>query len=239
MLNEVKLNRNIMLSEISRKILTDLLNRISSNETANVRIIVALFHKSLDLFDSILTLQKLEQMETAQALVRCIFEVNLKFGELITITDEKGKQYASGLVADSLMLIKARDALEQGALSEDDKDFKQAIEQIKAKYNKTELASIKKYGFIMMQLDQLARKDGKIDWYNGMYRSFSRNIHSHDLTEYLVKQNGLNTPELLANNSNRDSMSLDCSFMSLQQIVVYVDQIFRLGYSKELNSILQ
>lgn len=233
---EKKLFVNMKLKTVSRVMLNRVLMCMLPETPYHIRFFVALMHKAIDLFDSILQLQKIDHMESAQALVRCIFETNLKFGHFIRITDQYGDEYVTKLVTDSIMIVKFRDAKEQGVLGKKNKSFQTHAENISRQYSKEDLEKIKKHGFCMTSIIDLAKADDKMMWYNCMYRNFSRNVHSHDMTEYLRKQ-GIFSEESEDNSFDRDIVALDCAFLFLWQILCYVNKFFDLGGTEQLDEL--
>ncbi len=228
---EEKLIENIKLNDQAHSVLSQILDLVHEQPDNYTVILSAFTHKAIDLYNSILILQKERQMESAQALVRCLFETNLKFCHFVEISTEHGQDYACQLVRDSAMIIKNRDAIEQEIPSESIASFKKTIKEIEKNYQELELKKIKTNGFSMLSTIELAKKYNKKFWYDSMYRSFSRNVHSHDMTEYIAKQ----TLSYNDDYFKRDMVALTCAHHLLKTILEFWSSFFAITYDETNN----
>ncbi len=225
---------NMELKTLARVLVSRMLLSLPPDTGVVTRIHVALTHKATDLFDSILQLQKLQLMEPAQALIRCLFETNLKFGYFVRLVEEKGHEYASQLVMDSLIIMKHRDAVQQDALDADNISFQELAATIKEKYSEGEIKKIQKNGFSMQSVEELAKLEDKKEFYNIMYRNFSRNVHANDFAEYFFHQGIMDVDE---QTKRRNNAALILSHLSLAQIITYMNEMYDLGCTDALEKI--
>lgn len=225
---------NQELKTLARVLISGLLLEMPHDTAVTTRIHVALAHKATDLFDGILQLQKLQLMEPAQALIRCLFETNLKFGCFVRLVEEKGHHDACQLVMDSLIIMKHRDAIQQEALNKRNMSFQELSKSIKENYSEAQIKRIQKHGFTMKSVEELANIENKKEFYNVMYRNFSRNVHANDLAEYFCHQGIVGIDE---QTERRNRAAIVFSHICMRQIITYMNELYDLGGSKALKKI--
>ncbi|MDP2205804.1 MAG: DUF5677 domain-containing protein [Alphaproteobacteria bacterium] len=225
---------NQELKTLARVLISEMLFKMPHDIAVTTRIHVALAHKATDLFDGILQLQKLQLMEPAQALIRCLFETNLKFGCFVRLVEEKGYGDVCQLVMDSLIIMKHRDAVQQGFLDAENISFQELADSIKGSYSEDQIKKIQKHGFSMRSVEELANIENKKEFYNIMYRNFSRNVHANDLAEYFYHQGIMDVDE---QTERRNLAAISFSHISFRQIITYMNEAYDLGCTKALKKI--
>ena len=198
------------------------------------QILLAYCYKAIDLFEGIIQLQQHELMEDAQILIRVLFETNLNVGYLIKLAS-KDIDNAAHIAMTSMMIMKGKDALQQKT---DDPEFYKIVEMLQATYSETELQNIKKHGFTGCHIHQRAKNDNKEEWYNIMFKNFSRNVHALDFQEYFVKLGLRNDDEPYEEKYiPRNQVALQHAHTCFFQIIMFCNLTFGLGIEKELKEI--
>jgi hypothetical protein len=181
--------------------------------------------------------------EEAQSFVRILFELHVSFATFAhmmraDVTD------ACLRVLDSRMLDKMRQqratdfkGLEMvpGAPSREDLERKER--EIASRYEASERAAMRTYGFSGKNMEErcklLDSHRGGTRFkgtYNVVYRNFSRNVHSTDITESLLHVDptivSARTRDLV---ENRDEVACDVVITSALDLVVAFNHEFKLG----------
>lgn len=199
-------------------------------------ILLAYCYKAIDLFEGIIKLQQLELMENAQILIRVLFETNLNVGCLIKLASED-MDNAARAVMESLMIMKGKDALQQKV---DNPEFYEHVNIIQSTYTKNELNEIRKYGFTRCHIHQRAKNDNKEEWYNVMFKNFSRNVHALDVQEYFIKLSLKEYDESYEESYMlRNQEALKHSQKCFYQIFVFCNKEFEWKKDSELNEIYE
>jgi len=159
-------------------------------------ILVLLFvRKTLRLLDAMKCLLMYQFDEEAQILIRALFETRITF-DYFLILAQKDYDMTFQQYFDCVMLDKMRqiEALDFSILPpESNKNHWNKIkDEISARYTPKILAMMKKYGFTCLSLEARAIKTGNKKLYDLVYRMYSRNVHSTDVTDQLI-------PYLLSN----------------------------------------
>jgi len=200
-------------------------------------IFISFCEKAIDLVDGTIQLYKTNLAECAQALIRILFETNLKFIHFIALCKEKTPEDATRMVAECLVILREKDALAQDRSIESGNFTERLggidIDSVKKKYSQSDIKKIKKYGFPQTSIEDLARKYSKITEYNIMYRNFSRNVHANDTAEYIIKQD-----ILLKDNYNyiefRNEAAFGLTFRLFLEMMISMNEMLSLNMDQEL-----
>ncbi len=191
------------------------------------------YYKAVDTSDGIIQLYKKGLPECAQALFRILFETWLKHDEFLRLGNDVGEDSALDIAKDSMLLAGYKRANIQKV--EDDAYIKSEIEGIKKKYNKNDIENMKKYGFSKMSIANLSEKQGKISFYDCLYRNFSRNIHAEDTQEYYYKIYKMDIEDHV---KERDGLAIRQSFVILMQMIGAMNLRFDLKLNKKLEMLI-
>jgi len=198
-------------------------------------ILAWLFEKAIDLVDGIIRLHQANLDECSQALIRILFETHLKYIHFANLMVSTSEEDASLFVFETIILMREKSALEQDKVISDANFTKQLgnLEQLHEKYS-SDLKNIKKHGFLLDNVENIARKYNKILEYQIMYRSFSRNVHTNDFVEYLQKNGRLKTDDYI---ETRNTTAFNFVLRIFIEMMTHMNHIFSLGMSKELQKI--
>lgn len=194
-------------------------------------------YKATDLFESIIILRKHQQEEASQSLIRSLLELNLKFlGLLMLLDDDKND---GSIIMDSFRLMRHKNAREQaeyGFISKEVwEEFDNDCRPLFEKYDPKVIKTLRDHGFCQKGLKDLAREQNKMPLYQLLYRNFSRNVHSDDIMEYLIK---IFTPEKKFDDyilSRNDAALAACHNCFLEVVRAFY-LVFELGDSEDLKT---
>jgi hypothetical protein len=142
---------------------------------------------------------------------------------------------AAHTVMASMMIMKGKDALQQKV---DDPQFYKLVENLQSAFSENELKEIKKYGFTRCHIHQRAKNDNKEEWYDIMFKNFSRNVHALDFQEYFIKLGLRNYDESYEENYIlRNQVALEHAHTCFYQIFVFCNKEFAWEKENELNEI--
>ena len=228
---------NQKLKGITRVVLTDFVlkhqPKIIDLIGLHKLIVLCYFYKAVDVFDGIIQLQKQDLLEDAQALIRVLFETNLKFCYFVKSAHQDPDKTVRQ-VYDSIYIMREKDALNQGA--KDDSFFYNANE-VKKRYSMDEIKQIRKNGFIKVTIEELAKQGNKISWYQYMYRNFSRNVHANDLVEYFYKVGIHIYNEEYEGENLRNEVAIMHAHECFFEIAVNANNILKLNIESTLQEI--
>jgi hypothetical protein len=208
-------------------------------------ILLSFLTKSNHSLDAIILLYKRSLFHEAQSLIRIIFELFVTFLAFEKMLRRNPKE-AGMRVWDSVMLEKIKQQktsefkgidLIPGAPTP--QDFLDQEREIANRYSESELKKIKKHGFSGLNVEQRAQQAGLSDYYNIVYRNFSRNVHSTDFMELTL----LHNPNLLEKipfpkyTESRDFIGCEVTFISATGIAVTINDIFKLNFDRRLKNI--
>lgn len=199
-------------------------------------VLVWFFQKSIDLVDGIIQLHKIGLDECGQALIRILFETYLNYTHYIELCKNPIGENAAELVLVSMMVSREKNASEVDKIISglNLKNELKSINEIKEKYNDSEIKKMKKFGFLQKSIEEISKKYDMLEEYQIMYRNFSRNVHVNDYFEYLAKQeNPIGTYDFETRNIAAFSFTLQI-FMRMTS---YMNEIFKLNMEKELQRI--
>lgn len=132
--------------------------------------------------------------QEAQILARTLVELDIDFLVFVRMSEED-KQKAVAKVLHAVMLDKLK-ALRASDFHIGDQEVDRAKweafeDEIKQQYLTDEFEALKRFGFSGMSIEGRARKVGREEVYNLMYRLYSRSTHFGDLLEHLVDVDAL------------------------------------------------
>lgn len=208
-------------------------------------ILLGFLTKSNHSLEGILLLYRRSLYHEAQSIIRIIFELAVTFLSFVKILQKNPKD-ACLRVWDSVMLekIKQQKASKfKGLHLIPDAPVAQELldqeHEIAQRYSESEIKKIKKHGFSGLNVEQRANQVGLSEYYNIVYRNFSRNVHSTDFMELAL----FNNPNLLKKmryseyTESRDYIGCDVTFISGAAIVATLNDIFQLNFDRRLLNI--
>lgn len=205
-------------------------------------ILLSFLTKSNHSLDAIILLYKRSLFHEAQSLIRIIFELFVTFLAFEKML-RRNPQEAGMRVWDSVMLekIKQQKASEFKGLdlipgAPTSQDFLNQEREIANRYSDSELKKIKRHGFSGLNVEQRARQAGMSDYYNIVYRNFSRNVHSTDFMELTLfhDPNILEKMPFSSYTESRDFIGCEITFISAGGIVAAINGIFQLNFDRRL-----
>jgi hypothetical protein len=209
------------------------------------KFILAFATKATQTLRAIILLYENDLPQEAQSLIRVAFELRVTF-EAFRVLLRADPRRACERVLDSIMLEKVKQQravnfkgldLIPGAPSREDLE---AIERkIASRYSESEFKKMRKHGFSGMSVEERSRGAACIDLYDIVYRNFSRNVHSADLTELLL----VNQPSLLEEGKadyfdSRDAVGCDVALVSAAAIADAVNALFSLGFDDRFRNLM-
>ena len=99
---------------------------------------------------------------------------------------------------------------------------------------------MRKHGFSGLNVEQRARQAGLSSLYDIVYRNFSRNVHSTDLTELTL----FNDPQMVKlipfsdYTESRDFIGCDVAFLSAFGIAEAINGTFQLNFDRRLKRVI-
>ena len=210
------------------------------------KFLLAFTMKATQTLRAIILLYENDLPQEVQSLVRVAFELRVTVEAFLDLL-RTDPQRTCKLVLDSIMLEKVKQQrasdfkgidLIPGAPTRE--DLEKLEGEIANRYSVTELKKLRKHGFSEMNVEQRAQKAGCTDLYNIVYRNFSRNVHSADITELLLADN----PSVLREGQaadyfeSRDAIGCDVSLVSCAVIAEAVNGVFRLGFRERLDELM-
>lgn len=211
----------------------------------NKTILLNFLTKSNHSLDAIILLYKHSLFHEAQSLIRIIFELFVTFLTFVKMLQRNPRE--AGLrVWDSMMLekIKQLKASEFKGIdlipdAPTPQDFLAQEREIANRYSEAELKKIKKYGFSGLNVEQRAQQAGLSNYYNIIYRNFSRNVHSTDFMELTLfnNPNMVETMPFSNYTESRDFIGCEITFISAARIAEKINDIFKFNFDRRLMNI--
>lgn len=182
----------------------------------------------------------------AQSLIRIAFELYVTFLSFLQILHRSPIE-ACTRVWDSVMLEKVKQQKASGFKGLDlipgaptAQELLKTEKEISLKYSDKELNKLRKHGFSGLNVEQRARQAGLSSLYDIVYRNFSRNVHSTDLTELTL----FNDPQMVKlipfsdYTESRDFIGCDVAFLSAFGIAEAINGIFQLNFDRRLKRVI-
>jgi hypothetical protein len=152
-------------------------------------IVYAFLNKTIRLLLALKTLIFAEFEEESQILVRVLVETRINFDYFLFIAKEDYDK-AFMRVFDSIMLEKMKALVATDYLIGDshvDKGKWARIEkEIIGRYDSSEFKQLRRYGFSGLSLKGRVEKTNNQQYYDLVYRMYSRNVHSTDMAEQIL-----------------------------------------------------
>jgi hypothetical protein len=213
-----------------------------------VRIIDAMFLKSVDTVRVVRLLYSSGPRVQAQALIRILLEVRIDIELEVRIDIELFMQACiadpaatARKVLDAMMLQKISQQRQSnfiglssvpGAPSrvkmlEDEKALVQ-------KYGKETAKKMRRHGFLGLSIEERARQVGLSTEYNIVYRNFSRNIHNTDYMEHLADRGAIDEQRWQHYQDVRDNTARSAAIACVWRTAWFVDSMLERTYCDEL-----
>jgi hypothetical protein len=209
-------------------------------EHVPVRIIDALFLKSVDTLRAVRLLYHSGLPVQAQALIRILFEVRVDI-ELLMRACAADPAEAAHKVLDAMMLQKIsqqRQSKFLGLTSVPDAPSREKMlndEQLLiAKYGKDTADKMRRHGFSGLSIEERAKQIGLSPEYNIVYRNFSRNIHNTDYMEHMAERGAIGKERWQCYQDLRDHTALSTAIACTWRTAWFVDSMLERTYFDHL-----
>jgi len=209
-------------------------------EHVPVRIIDALFLKSVDTLRAVRLLYSSGLPIQAQALIRILFEVRVDI-ELFMRACAADPAEAAHKVLDAMMLQKIsqqRQSKFLGLASVPGAPSREKMleheQQLIAKYGKDAGDKMRRHGFSGLSVEERAKHAGLSTEYNIVYRNFSRNIHNTDYMEHLAERGAIDKERWQHYEDVRDHTALSTATACTWRTAWFVDSLFEHTYFDQL-----
>lgn len=232
---------NKELQAVCEKMVTGL--SASVDRDVFVYIVTGFLKKGTRTFRAVNLLIEHGLWEQAQILTRVLFELRINF-DCFLIMAKEGTAGACLRLIDSMMLEKIKqleasnyaglEMIPGGATRE---DFKKVLEEIQSRYSSSEIATLRKYGFTGLSIENRAKLAGHEDAYQIVYRNFSRNVHSTDYVEHLGGPSIFGEDFHREYIDSRDTATLYVAHFSAGGIAEFANFVLRCGMDAELDEI--
>jgi hypothetical protein len=209
-------------------------------EHVPVRIIDALFLKSVDTLRAVRLLYRAGLPVQAQALIRILFEVRVDI-ELFMRACAADPAEAAHKVLDAMMLQKISQQRQSkflglasvpGAPSHE--KMLNDEQQLIAKYGKDTADKMRRHGFSGLSIEERAKQIGLSTEYNIVYRNFSRNIHNTDYMEHLAERGAIGKERWQCYQDVRDHAALSTAIACAWRTAWFVDSMLERTYFDHL-----
>ena len=198
-------------------------------EHVPIRIIDAMFLKSVDTLRAVRLLYNSGLPVQAQALIRILLEVRIDL-ELFMRACVADPAAAAGKVLDAMMLQKISQQRQsnfiglptvRGAPSREKmlEDEKALVRQ----YGKETAEKMRRNGFTGLSIEERARQVGLSTEYNIVYRNFSRNIHNTDYMEHLADRGAIDKQRWKHYQGIRDNTALSTAIACAWRTAWFVE----------------
>lgn len=237
------MNAWLRLNQDAQSVCKEAVSRMLAIENRDIftDICRAFLQKASETFQAVNTLYTQHLEEPAQALIRVLLELRINFDCFMEMASQDTKKTVMRLV-DSLVLEKVKQARSSGfvglpqwlqqILEEDEQN-------VASRYTQQELKHLRKYGFTGLPIEQRASMtDHEHEVaYNLVYRNFSRNIHSTDYHESILKDFKYSTPMDTEYIESRDRIAQYTAHFSAVGMVEFANGLFGLNLDKELDDL--
>lgn len=209
-------------------------------EHVPVRIIDALFLKSVDTLRAVRLLYRSGLPVQAQALIRILFEVRVDI-ELFMRACTADPVEAADKVLDATMLQKIsqqRQSKFLGLASVPEAPSCEKMlnyeQQLIAKYGKGTAVKMRQYGFSCLSIEERAKQVSLSTEYNIVYRNFSRNIHNTDYMEHLAERGAISKERWQQYQDVRDHVAISTAIACTWRTAWFVDSMLERTYFDHL-----
>jgi Family of unknown function (DUF5677) len=209
-------------------------------EHVPVRIIDALFLKSVDTLRAVRLLYSSGLPIQAQALIRILFEVRVDI-EIFMRACAVDPAEATHKVFDAMMLQKISQQRQSkfiGLASVPGAPSREKMlsdeQQLVAKYGKDVADKLRRYGFSGLSIEERAKQTGLSTEYNIVYRNFSRNVHNSDYMEHLAERGAIDNERWQHYQGVRDHTALSTAIACTWRTSWFVDSMHERTYFDQL-----
>ena len=209
-------------------------------EHVPVRIVDAMFLKSVDTLRAVRLLYRSGLPVQAQALVRILFEVRVDI-ELFMQVCAADPAAAAHKVLDAMMLQKIsqqRQSKFLGLVSVPGAPSREKMleceQQLIAKLGKDTADKMRRHGFSGLSIEERAKHVGLSTEYNIVYRNFSRNIHNTDYMEHLAERGAISKERWQHYQDVRDDTALSTAVACTWRTAWFVDSLLERTYFDHL-----
>jgi Family of unknown function (DUF5677) len=209
-------------------------------EHVPVRIIDAMFLKSVDTLRAVRLLYSAGLPVQAQALIRILLEVRIDI-ELFMRACITGPATAARKVLDAMMLQKISQQRRSnfiglsgvpGAPSRE-KMLEDETALVRH-YGKETAQQMRRNGFSGLSIEERARQVGLNTEYNIVYRNFSRNVHNTDYMEHLADRGTIDKQRWQHYQDVRDNTALSTAIACTWRTAWFVDSMLERTYCEKL-----
>jgi hypothetical protein len=205
-------------------------------EHVPVRIIDALFVKSVDTLRAVLLLYRSGLPVQAQALIRILFEVRVDI-ELFMRACAADPAETARKVLDTMMLQKISQQRQSkfiGLASVPGAPSREKMlndeQQLIAKYGRGTADKMRRHGFSGLSIEERAKQVSLSTEYNIIYRNFSRNIHNTDYMEHLAERGAIGKGRWQHYQDVRDHTALSAAIACTWRTAWFVDSMLERTY---------
>jgi hypothetical protein len=205
-----------------------------------VRIIDALFLKSVDTLRAVRLLYRSELPIQAQTLIRILFEVRVDI-ELFMQACVTDQAKAAHRVLDTMMLQKIRQQRQSnflGLTSVPEAPSREEMlndeQQLITKYGKDTADKMRRHGFSGLSIEERAKQISLSIEYNIVYRNFSRNVHNTDYMEHLAERGVIGEERWQCYQDVRDHAALSTAIACTWRTAWFVDSMLERTYFDHL-----
>ena len=212
----------------------------TTGTSSPVRIVDAMFLKSVDTLRAVRLLYRSGLPVQAQALVRILFEVRVDI-ELFMQVCAADPAAAAHKVLDAMMLQKIsqqRQSKFLGLVSVPGAPSREKMleceQQLIAKLGKDTADKMRRHGFSGLSIEERAKHVGLSTEYNIVYRNFSRNIHNTDYMEHLAERGAISKERWQHYQDVRDDTALSTAVACTWRTAWFVDSLLERTYFDHL-----
>jgi hypothetical protein len=209
-------------------------------EHVPVRIIDAMFLKSVDTLRAVRLLYRSGLPVQAQALIRILFEARVDI-ELFMRACAADPAEAAHKVLDATMLQKfsqQRQSKYLGLASVPGAPSREKMleheQQLIAKYGRDTAGKMRRHGFSGLSIEERSKNVGLTTEYNIVYRNFSRNIHNIDYMEHLAERGAIGEERWQNYQDIRDHTALSTAVACTWRTAWFVDSMLERTYFDHL-----
>lgn len=209
-------------------------------EHVPVRIIDAMFLKSVDTLRAVRLLYDSDLPVQAQALIRVLFEVRVDI-ELFMRACAADPAEAAHKVLDTMTLQKINQQRQSKFIglapvpgTPSREKMLEREQQLIAKYGKDTADKMRRHGFSGLSIEERAKHVGLSTEYHVVYRNFSRNIHNTDYMEHLAERGVIGKERWERYQDVRDDTALSTAVACTWRTAWFVDSMLERTYFDHL-----
>lgn len=236
------LELNGELVVVGERVCADLESLVAERDLS-AAILLAFLTKAVKTVRGMVLLCETDLWEQAQVLLRVVLETRINFDCYVKLC-ETDTAAASQRVLDAIALDKQKQQRASNYLGReviegfDPEEYYARVErELVERYGADEVKQMRKNGFTGMSVELRAKDVGLESRYQVVYRNFSRNVHSTDIMEHILKQVTELPEELEDYTDLRDSITLGTASFCLGGMLEEVNRGFRLGHDDKIGEL--